>query len=219
MFLYYGEMAMNTLWFGENLHVMRDRLKDESVDLIYLDPPFNSQTHYNVVFQAPTDRGHSAQIRAFEDTWRWGEEAAQGYDHLQLRGGAVAAAMRALYLSLDAGDEMAYLVMMALRLVEMHRLLKPTGSLFLHCDQTASFGLKWLLDHLFGRTNFRKQIIWKRSTSHGNVSRALGSLHGTILTIRRATGSPGNKYNTISMRNTSERSSPTLTATDAAGTR
>jgi site-specific DNA-methyltransferase (adenine-specific) len=123
-----------------------------------------------------------AQIEAFEDTWHWGQEAEDAFDQVLHSGNTNAAdLLRAMRSFLGENDMMAYLAMMAVRLIQLHRVLKPTGSLYLHCDPTASHYLKIVLDSIFGPNNFRNEIIWKRSTSHGNVSRAFGSLTDTIL--------------------------------------
>lgn len=172
----------NALYYGDNLGVLRESIADESVDLIYLDPPFNSNASYNVLFKAPGGEQSAAQIEAFEDTWHWNDTAELAFDEVLKGPNSDAATMlRAMRSALGENDMMAYLAMMAVRLIELHRVLKPTGSLYLHCDPTASHYLKVLLDAIFGPTNFRSEIIWKRSTSHGNVSRAFGDLTDTIL--------------------------------------
>jgi site-specific DNA-methyltransferase (adenine-specific) len=171
----------NQLYFGDNLDVLRESIKDESVDLIYLDPPFNSAADYNVLFETPKGMQLDAQITAFEDTWHWGKQAEKEFGELLTHPNTnVAEVMRALRQFLGENDMMAYLTMMANRLLELHRVLKPTGSLYLHCDQTASHYLKVVLDGVFGPQGFKNEIIWKRSTSHGNVARNYGSLTDTI---------------------------------------
>ena len=176
----------NALYYGDNLEILREHIADESVDLIYLDPPFNSQATYNVLFRAPTGEQSQAQIEAFEDTWHWNETAEQAFDEVMHSGNTDAAEMlRAMRSFLKENDVMAYLAMMAVRLLELQRVLQPTGGLYLHCDPTASHYLKVLLDAVFRPANFRSEIIWKRSTSHGNVSRAFGDLTDTILYYTR----------------------------------
>ena len=172
----------HALYYGDNLHVLRDSIASESVDLIYLDPPFNSQATYNVLFRSPAGTQSQAQIEAFEDTWHWGQEAEDAFDQV-LRSGNTNAAdlLRAMRSFLGENDMMAYLAMMAIRLLELHRVLKPTGSLYLHCDPVASHYLKILLDSVFRPTNFRNEIIWKRTFAHGNVTRRLGDVTDTIL--------------------------------------
>jgi site-specific DNA-methyltransferase (adenine-specific) len=163
---------MNTLYYGDNLTVLREHIRDESVDLVYLDPPFNSQATYNVLFRAPTGEHSQAQIAAFEDTWHWNETAEQAFDEVVQSGNMDAAEMlRAMRAFLKENDMMAYLTMMAIRLLELHRVLKPTGSIYLHCDPTASHYLKILLDVVFEPQNFRNEIIWKRTSSHNDAKR------------------------------------------------
>src|SRR5919206_2886600 len=146
-------MAENFLFYGDNLDVLRRHVEDESVDLVYLDPPFNSNATYNVLFRAPTGEQSQAQIEAFEDTWHWNETAERAFDEVINSGNTDAAEMlRAMRSFLKENDMMAYLAMMAVRLLELHRVLKPTGSLYLHCDPTASHYLKILLDGMFGPT-------------------------------------------------------------------
>lgn len=163
----------NALYYGDNLSVLRDNIPGESVDLIYLDPPFNSQANYNVLFKGASGKSADAQIEAFKDTWHWGEEAERAFSEVLESPNTQAAEMlRAMRLFLGENDMMAYLAMMAVRLLELHRVLKPTGSLYLHCDPTASHYLKILLDAVFGPLNFRNEIIWKRSNP-----KSLGSIN------------------------------------------
>ncbi len=160
---------MNHLHYGDNLRVLRESVADESVDLIYLDPPFNSNASYNVLFKGPGGSDSQAQIEAFEDTWHWNESAEQAYGEVLTSGNSDASEMlRAMRQFLGDNDMMAYLAMMAVRLIELHRVLRPTGSLYLHCDPTASHYLKILLDAVFGARNFRNEIIWKRTGVHGD---------------------------------------------------
>jgi len=152
---------VNQLYFGDNLDVLRESIKDESVDLVYLDPPFNSNATYNVLFRTPKGHQSDAQIEAFDDTWHWGAHAEAACAELMQQANTdVAEVIRALRSVLGDNDMMAYLAMMAIRLLELHRVLKPTGSLYLHCDPTASHYLKILLDQVFGKENFRNEIIW-----------------------------------------------------------
>ena len=137
----------NALYYGDNLDVLRHEIAGDSVDLIYLDPPFNSQANYNVLFKSPSGKAADAQIEAFEDTWHWGEEAERAFAAVLASPATQAAELlRAMRSFLGENDMMAYLAMMAVRLIELHRVLKPTGSLYLHCDPTASHYLKLLLD-------------------------------------------------------------------------
>jgi DNA modification methylase len=163
-------MPANQLFYGDNLAVMRESIKDESVDLVYLDPPFNSQRDYNLIFRSPKGQQSEAQIEAFEDTWHWGEQAeGEFHELLHQPNTDVAEMMKALRAFLGENDMMAYLTMMANRLLELSRVLKPTGSLYLHCDPTASHYLKVVLDGVFGKTNYRSEISWKRSSAHNDA--------------------------------------------------
>ena len=140
----------NSLYYGDNLDILRKYIPDESIDLVYLDPPFNSKRNYNVLFNNPKGHQSQAQITAFEDTWHWGEQAEREYNEvLQQPNTDVAEMMMALRKNLRQNDMMAYLIIMANRLLELHRVLKPTGSLYLHCDPTASHYLKLVLDVVF----------------------------------------------------------------------
>lgn len=160
----------DTLFYGDNLAIMREHLQDESVDLVYLDPPFNSNANYNVLFRSPTGEHSRAQIDAFEDTWHWDESAERAFDEVVMGPNSDAAEMlRAMRSALRENDLMAYLAMMAVRLLELHRVLKPTGSLYLHCDPTASHYLKLILDAIFGSRNYRSELSWRRSSAHNDV--------------------------------------------------
>src|SRR5713226_6835877 len=150
----------NVLYYGDNLDVLRRHIGDESVDLIYLDPPFNSNATYNVLFAEQDGSRSAAQIQSFGDTWRWDQAAARAYEETVEAGGGVARALQAFRTLLGDSNMLAYLAMMAPRLVELHRVLKPTGSLYLHCDPTASHYLKILLDGIFDPRNFRNEIVW-----------------------------------------------------------
>jgi site-specific DNA-methyltransferase (adenine-specific) len=171
----------NHLYYGDNLKVLRESIKDSSVDLIYLDPPFNSNASYNVLFKGPQGNDSTAQIEAFDDTWQWGEEAETAFaEVLRSPNGAAAEMLRAMRAFLGENAMMAYLAMMAVRMLELHRVLKPTGSLYLHCDPTASHYLKILLDAVFGARNFRNEIIWRRTGAHNSAKR-FGPIHDVIL--------------------------------------
>src|SRR3954466_15591347 len=152
----------NALYYGDNLVVLRQSVATDSVDLLYLDPPFNSNASYNVLFKAPSGEGSQAQIEAFEDSWHWNESAERAFDEVLTGGHSEAAIMlRAMRSALGENDMMAYLAMMAVRLIELRRVLKLTGSLYLHCDPTASHYLKILLDAIFGAEGYRAEVIWK----------------------------------------------------------
>ena len=176
-----SENSPNKLFYGDNLDVLRRHVSDESIDLVYLDPPFNSNANYNVLFAERDGTQAAAQIKAFEDTWRWDEGAARAYADVVEAGGRVSQAMQAFRTFLGESDMLAYLAMMAPRLVELRRVLKSTGSLYLHCDPTASHYLKMLLDAVFDPVNFRSEIIWRRSSGHNKVSRQYGPIHDTVL--------------------------------------
>jgi site-specific DNA-methyltransferase (adenine-specific) len=171
----------NALYYGDNLRVLRESIASESVDLIYLDPPFNSSATYNILFKSPSGIASEAQIEAFEDTWHWGHEAESAYDEVMKSANTEAASLlRAMRGFLGENDMMAYLAMMAVRLLELHRVLKPTGSLYLHCDPTASHYLKLLLDAVFGHEKFRNEIIWQRTTPKGHAFTRFPSSHDVI---------------------------------------
>jgi DNA modification methylase len=166
----------NHLYYGDNLAVLRESVADESVDLIYLDPPFNSARDYNILFSSPKGQSSEAQITAFEDSWHWGEQAEHEFaEIIQGQNTDVAEMMLALRKFLGENDMMAYLTMMANRLKELHRVLKSSGSLYLHCDPTASHYLKIVLDGVFGKENYRNEIIWKRTSSKSDHSQ--GATH------------------------------------------
>ncbi len=178
-----GHMV-NTLYYGDNLQVLREHVGDESVDLVYLDPPFKSDQNYNVLFAERDGTKSQAQIKAFGDTWHWDEGAARAYQEVIERGGDVANVMRAFYTFLGGNDMLAYLAMMAPRLVELRRVLKATGSIYLHCDATASHYLKILMDAIFRPTNFRNEIVWKRSDAHSDAKQGAkhyGRIHDVLL--------------------------------------
>jgi site-specific DNA-methyltransferase (adenine-specific) len=177
---------MNHLYYGDNLHVLREHIAAESVDLVYLDPPFNSNASYNQLFKGPSGNPSAAQIEAFNDTWHWTDAAEEAFGEVMRSGNGNAAEMlRAMRSFLGENDMMAYLAMMAVRLLELHRVLKPTGSLYLHCDSTASHYLKILLDAVFGPRNFKNEIIWKRTFAHGSARR-WGDVHDTLFFYSKA---------------------------------
>lgn len=178
---------MNRLYYGDNLDVLRRHIDDESVDLVYLDPPFNSNANYNVLFAERDGTQAASQIKAFEDTWEWDESAARAFADVVEQGGRVAQAMLAFRTFLGDSDMLAYLAMMAPRLVELRRTLKPTGSLYLHCDPTASHYLKMLLDAVFGSSMFRNEIVWQRTGAHGS-SKRFGPIHDVILFYTKSDG-------------------------------
>ena len=163
---------MNTLYYGDNLTILREHIESESIDLVYLDPPFNSNRSYNVLFKDESGHEADAQITAFEDAWHWNTHTEHTYQELvTITGGRVADMMSAFRGFIGTNQMMAYLVMMAVRLVELRRVLKPTGSLYLHCDPTASHYLKVILETIFGPDHFVNEIIWKRTTTHSDARR------------------------------------------------
>jgi site-specific DNA-methyltransferase (adenine-specific) len=176
----------NTLYYGDNLEVLRRYIPEESVDLIYLDPPFNSDQNYNVLFADQNGSESAAQIQAFEDTWHWDQAAATAYQEIVEAGGKISLAMQAFRQSLGDNDMLAYLSMMAPRLVELKRVLKPTGSIYLHCDPTASHYLKILMDAVFGPICFGNEIIWQRTNAKGLAFTRFARNHDIILRYTRS---------------------------------
>ncbi|MDP2896504.1 MAG: DNA methyltransferase [bacterium] len=170
----------NTLYYGDNLDVLRRHVGDETVDLIYLDPPFNSRATYNVLFAERNGSRAAAQIKAFEDTWRWDQAAAKAYQEAVEAGGQVSQAMQAFRTFLGENDMMAYLAMMAPRLVELRRVLKRTGSIYLHCDPTASHYLKMLMDAVFGAENLVNEIVWQKIRTTKTQTLGFGKVHDII---------------------------------------
>lgn len=158
----------NKLYFGDNLEILREHISDESIDLVYLDPPFNSDRNYNVLFRTPKGVQSEAQITAFDDTWHWGPQAAHSLEQILKTHGELGELLDLLVRKLGHNDLSAYLIMMAVRLIELHKVLKPTGSLYLHCDPTASHYLKIVLDLIFEPRNFRNEIVWKRTNVHSD---------------------------------------------------
>lgn len=178
-----AEEWRNKLYFGDNLDILRDKeqFPDECVDLIYLDPPFNSSATYNILFAEKSGEKSAAQITAFDDTWHWGLEAQKAYQEVLTRGPDKLASLLDSFRSfLGFNDMMAYLTMMAIRLAELQRVLKPTGSIYLHCDPTASHYLKLIMDAIFGFANFQNEIIWKRTSAHSSAKK-YGPVHDVLL--------------------------------------
>lgn len=172
-----ASLDQNTLFYGDNLKILREYIPDESVDLIYLDPPFNSHRNYNVLFKDESGQEMTSQIRAFEDTWHWVAATEEVlYSLINHRAGEM---LSNLCQFMGKNQMTAYLVMMTVRLIELHRVLKPSGSLYLHCDPTASHYLKIVLDCIFGVDNFRNEIIWQRTSAHSD-SKTCGNAHDVI---------------------------------------
>lgn len=186
-------ISNNTLYSGDNLDIMRSYIPNESIDMVYLDPPFNSHAEYNILFKESSGKGSDAQIQAFSDFWHWDIQAKHAYDYLTLDAPNqnVANLMEALFKFLGKNDMLAYLVMMGVRLLELHKVLKQTGSIFPHCDPTSSHYLKILLDSIFDVKNFRNEIVWKRTSAHTGEGKILthGSIHDVLLFY-----SKGEKY-------------------------
>ena len=177
----------NHLYYGDNLAVLRDSIADESVDLIYLDPPFNSNAGYNVLFKGPKGNESPAQIEAFDDTWQW-SDMVSGKALLEVKQSPyqdAAAMLDAMVGFLGKNAMTAYLCMMGVRLTELHRVLKDTGSLYLHCDPTASHYLKILLDAVFGASMFVNEIVWKRTNTKAHAFNRFSSSHDIVLLYRK----------------------------------
>lgn len=170
----------DTLYYGDNLDILKRYIPDESVDLVYLDPPFNSNQNYNVLYKEQNGARAASQIRAFEDTWTWSRESEETYAELITKGDKVSDCLEAFRKLLGPSDMLAYLVMMAPRLVELRRVMKSTASIYLHCDPAASHYLKLLMDAVFGNEYFRNEIVWKRTSGHSDAI-GYGSVHDTIL--------------------------------------
>jgi len=191
-------LKTNALYYGDNLQILRDYVPDESIDLIYLDPPFNSNRSYNVLFSETSSAASHAQIEAFEDTWHWGKVAQDTFEDIALHGGDdTARLLKAMVDALGHNDVTAYLTMMAVRLVELRRVLKPTGTLWLHCDPTAGHYLKVLMDSVFDPRRFVDQVVWKRSSAHSDVTqgaRHFGRISDLLLVYSKG---PDYLWNTL----------------------
>lgn len=182
-------METNVLYYGDNLEILRKYIPDNSIDLIYLDPPFNSNATYNILFKELTGEPSQAQITAFDDTWHWGSESEREFQEIIMHAPVnVAELITAFRNFIHQNDMMAYLVMMCIRLLELKRVLKKTGSIYLHCDSTVSHYLKILMDTIFGIDNYLNEIIWQRTGAHSDAKR-WGKVTDTILFYSR-----GNKY-------------------------
>jgi DNA modification methylase len=181
----------NTLYYGDNLDILRRYVKDGTVDLVYLDPPFKSSQNYNVLFEEKNGTQAASQIRAFEDTWTWDQDDEAIFADLATAGGQPADVMQAFRTFLGPCDMLAYLVMMCPRLIELHRVMKDSASIYLHCDPAASHYLKLLMDAVFGPANFKNEIIWKRTSGHSDAT-GYGSVHDTILFYVRSASAQWN---------------------------
>lgn len=179
----------NRLFYGDNLDVLRNRVADQSVDLVYLDPPFNSNRNYNVIFSRhEVVQADQAQIQAFDDTWHWSPDTDWLFTSAMAGSlpSRVSEALSAMRILLGENDAMAYLVNMAPRLVELHRVLRPTGALYLHCDPTMSHYLKVLLDTIFGPEHFVNEVVWQRTAAKGDARRKFGSVHDVLLSYAKS---------------------------------
>ena len=156
-------LETNVIYYGDNLEILRKHIPDESIDLIYLDPPWKSDQPYNIIFKEPTGKPSQAQIQAFDDIWHWTAETQRAYEEIieSAPSNDVVEMMRAFWNFLGRNDVMAYLTMMCIRLIELHRVLKETGSIYYHCDPTLSHYIKVMMDAVFGKEHFRNEIIWR----------------------------------------------------------
>ena len=222
----------NALFYGDNLQVLRDHIPDESVDLVYLDPPFNSNASYNVLFREKSGEESQAQIKAFTDTWEWTVETERTFEQDIIEHSGTPPAVKEMIAAfrqfIGRNAMMAYLVMMTPRLVELRRVLKPTGSLYLHCDPTASHYLKIVLDTVFGVRNFRNEVVWRRYGSHNDVgqgSRHYGRVHDVLLFYVKSDNPTWNqvfvpldeKYVASTYRNLDENTGRSFTTTPLTG--
>ena len=183
-------MEGNVLYFGDNLQILREHVDDESVDLIYLDPPFNSNQSYNILFREENGTNSAAQVHAFEDTWHWNVASEEALSDIFKNATPRVVDMTRGFLSfLGRNQFTSYLVMMTPRLLELHRVLRETGSIYLHCDHTASHYLKILLDSTFGLENYRNEIVWKRSNPKSHTSQNFPTSTDTIFRYTKS-----NKY-------------------------
>lgn len=170
----------NVLYYGDNLDILHRYIKDETIDLIYLDPPFKSNQNYNVLFTEQNGSRAAAQIQVFKDTWQWDFQSSKYFVEIVEAGGRVSRVMQAFQTFLGECDMLAYLSMMAPRLVELKRVLKPTGSIYLHCDPTASHYLKLLMDAIFEAKHFQNEIVWHYQTG-GASDKRFSRKHDIIL--------------------------------------
>lgn len=188
------ELKTNVLYYGDNVEILRKYMPDNSIDLIYLDPPFSSKRDYNIIFKEASGELSAAQIKAFSDTWHWDKAAEDTYQDIIVNGPPKAAKLiDATVGGLGRNDVTAYLVMMMTRLIELRRVLNDTGSLYLHCDPTASHYLKMVLDAVFGPQNFRTEIIWRRQNAKGLAYTRFPNNHDTILYYVKGSGFTWNR--------------------------
>jgi len=179
----------NNLYYGENMKILRDFIPDESVDLIYLDPPFNSKATYNILFKEQDGKAPASQVQTFEDTWHWNQDTEYTYQEIIREGPEkIAALIQSLHNFLGPNDMMAYLTLMAIRLVELGSVLKSTGSIYLHCDPTASHYIKLVMD---GHSSFSRQTAMLTEEWNAKLSQqANGTLLSTAEVDFSTTGHP-----------------------------
>lgn len=191
-------LKTNVLYFGNNLEILRKYIPDNSIDLIYLDPPFSSNRDYNILYKGVSGKWSEAQVKAFSDTWHWGDVTDDAFQDIRLKAPLeVGKLIEGMVEGLGQNDVTAYLVMMTPRLLEMYRVLKDTGSLYLHCDPTASHYLKLILDRIFGARNFRNEIVWCYDTG-GRSTKAFPRKHDTIFCYGR-TGKAAFYYDNVAL--------------------
>jgi len=180
-------LTTNTLFYGDNLPILQEYLNAESIDLIYLDPPFNSNRDYNVLFRGESGGESGAQLQAFKDAWAWDAATQVTFEDLCLNAPPpVQKLLQTFYDLLGQNQMTAYLVMLTPRLLELHRVLKPTGSLYLHCDPTASHYLKLILDTIFGAKNFRNEVCWERSQTRSSITKVYRRAHDVLFFYTKA---------------------------------
>ena len=194
------ELKTDVLYYGDNLDILRNHIPDESIDLVYLDPPFNSKASYNVLFRESSGEPSAAQIEAFEDSWHWGTAAERAYEEVVVGPHvALARSLGAIVEGLGRNDVTAYLCMMAVRLVELHKVLKRTGTIYLHCDPTASHYLKLLMDAIFGPKRFMNEVCWKRSSAHSDTKQGMrryGRIRDLLLVYTKSSDYTWNPFYT-----------------------
>ena len=215
-------MPENVLYYGDNLDILRRYVADESVDLVYLDPPFNSNATYNVLFAEHHGERAASQIKAFEDTWTWDLAAEWSYKQTVEAGGQVSKALQAFHALLGPSNMLAYVAMMAPRLVELRRALSLSGTLYLHCDPTAGSYLRVLMDAVFGPENFRNEIVWERTLSKGLMTRRLPDNHDLILAYQKtpdATWNADTLYEPHNLANLDEKTAAKYSNRDSDGRR
>jgi len=208
------KITQNTLFYGDNLKILREYIDDNSIDLVYLDPPFNSKATYNVLFKELTGEPSEAQITAFEDTWHWTEETQRTFEEIvETAPPNVVEMIKAFKDFIGCNDMMAYLTNICIRLLELKRVLKNIGSIYLHCDPTASHYLKLVMDAVFGPKMFRNEIVWRRSQTRSSISKIYRRAHDVVLFYAKS----NNYLYNIQYRELSEASKKLYTKRDECG--